>query len=203
MARKVDKDAKKREIALSALDIFAKNGLQKSSVDEIAKRAGVAKGTIYLYFGNKEEIALEIWRSLFEGHEAWLDGALKKCKDESSKIVSYIYMGHYDDDFLKKILTLYKDFLASTILEASPHFKEFSIENFNKNIMRIKESLKNGIKSGEFVDVDLDYTAETILYIKNGYLLSAMERGLGPEYLRPKLPSVIEAYLDSIKKEKR
>ncbi|MBK6303399.1 MAG: helix-turn-helix transcriptional regulator [Arcobacter sp.] len=40
---------------------FCEKGIQQTSIDQIAKSAGVAKGTIYLYFKNKEEIVFTIW----------------------------------------------------------------------------------------------------------------------------------------------
>jgi len=48
--------AKRRRILLAATDLFVRLGYRKTSVDEIARQAGVAKGTIYLYYRNKAEI---------------------------------------------------------------------------------------------------------------------------------------------------
>jgi AcrR family transcriptional regulator len=57
-----DTDAKlrgKRErILRSASELFVRQGYRKTSVEEIAHQAGVAKGTVYLYYTNKAEIAL-------------------------------------------------------------------------------------------------------------------------------------------------
>jgi len=45
-----------REICAAALDIFAEKGFAAARLDEIARRAGVSKGTLYLYFHNKEDL---------------------------------------------------------------------------------------------------------------------------------------------------
>lgn len=45
-----------RQIAQAALVVFGKVGVGKATLDEIAERAGVSKGTIYLYFPTKEEL---------------------------------------------------------------------------------------------------------------------------------------------------
>ncbi len=51
----------KRELILTAaLDIFLEKGYHNSTSEEIAKRAGVAKGTLYQYFSSKQEIFLEM-----------------------------------------------------------------------------------------------------------------------------------------------
>ena len=45
-----------REICSAALDVFAEKGFAAAKLDEIARRAGVSKGTLYLYFDSKEEL---------------------------------------------------------------------------------------------------------------------------------------------------
>ena len=54
MARIIYKEEKRCDIALSAITLFCEKGIQQTSINEIAKSAGVAKGTIYLYFKNKD-----------------------------------------------------------------------------------------------------------------------------------------------------
>jgi AcrR family transcriptional regulator len=50
-----------REAILDAAQkLFARFGYKKTAVDEIAKEAGIGKGTVYLYFRSKEEIALAV-----------------------------------------------------------------------------------------------------------------------------------------------
>lgn len=45
-----------REICAAALDVFTEKGFAAARLDEIAKRAGVSKGTLYLYFKDKEDL---------------------------------------------------------------------------------------------------------------------------------------------------
>ena len=45
-----------REICTAALDVFAQKGFAAARLDEIARRAGVSKGTLYLYFKDKEDL---------------------------------------------------------------------------------------------------------------------------------------------------
>jgi len=54
------KAARPAEIAVAALACFAERGFAASSLDEIAARAGITKGTLYLYFKNKEELLKEV-----------------------------------------------------------------------------------------------------------------------------------------------
>lgn len=50
------KKLKEKELFSSAYDLFIKNSIEKTSIDDIAKNAGVAKGTFYLYFNDKYDI---------------------------------------------------------------------------------------------------------------------------------------------------
>ena len=52
-----------RQILDAAFAVFAERGLAAARLDDIAKRAGLSKGTIYLYFPNKEELFREVVRS--------------------------------------------------------------------------------------------------------------------------------------------
>jgi AcrR family transcriptional regulator len=45
-----------REICAAALEVFAEKGFAAAKLDEIAKRAGISKGTLYLYFTDKEQL---------------------------------------------------------------------------------------------------------------------------------------------------
>jgi AcrR family transcriptional regulator len=50
------KDARPGEIVAAALDCFAERGFTATRLDDVAARAGVTKGTVYLYFQNKEDL---------------------------------------------------------------------------------------------------------------------------------------------------
>lgn len=50
------KQLKERELFLSAYNLFIENGIEKTSIDDIVKNAGVAKGTFYLYFSDKYDL---------------------------------------------------------------------------------------------------------------------------------------------------
>lgn len=52
---------KRERILKAAIEVFAKNGFYATRVSEIAKAAGVADGTIYLYFKNKDDVLITIF----------------------------------------------------------------------------------------------------------------------------------------------
>ncbi|HEV8407280.1 MAG TPA: helix-turn-helix domain-containing protein, partial [Sphingomicrobium sp.] len=64
-----------REICAAALEVFAEKGFAAAKLDEIARRAGVSKGTLYLYFADKEQLFRAVVRdSIAPNVEAIISG---------------------------------------------------------------------------------------------------------------------------------
>src|SRR5450631_31866 len=63
-ARKARSAARREAILTAALDEFSARGFEAARLDDVAKRAGVAKGTIYLYFRDKETLFQELIRAM-------------------------------------------------------------------------------------------------------------------------------------------
>lgn len=78
------KEARPQELLAAALDLFVERGYASTRLEDVARRAGVSKGTLYLYFTNKEELFKAVVRDSivpvigaaedsiagFEGHSA-------------------------------------------------------------------------------------------------------------------------------------
>jgi AcrR family transcriptional regulator len=63
--RRAEKSAARREAVLAAaLDEFSTRGFAATRIDDVARRAGVAKGTIYLYFRDKDALFQELVRTM-------------------------------------------------------------------------------------------------------------------------------------------
>ncbi|WP_164516419.1 TetR/AcrR family transcriptional regulator [Minwuia thermotolerans] len=66
----IEKAQRRQTILTAARDLFVETDGELPSVDQVARRAGLAKGTVYLYFGAKEEIFLALFTDELE---AWVD----------------------------------------------------------------------------------------------------------------------------------
>jgi AcrR family transcriptional regulator len=56
------KDARPRELLNAALDAFVEHGFAATKLEQVARMAGVSKGTLYLYFANKEDLFMAVVR---------------------------------------------------------------------------------------------------------------------------------------------
>lgn len=57
------KDARPQELLDAAIDLFVERGYAATRLEDVARRAGVSKGTLYLYYENKEELFKAVVRS--------------------------------------------------------------------------------------------------------------------------------------------
>lgn len=74
---------KHQQIIEAAVRVFARNGYYNSRVSDIAREAGVASGTIYLYFKTKDEILVSLFR---EKMAAWVAHVRDEIADESDPV---------------------------------------------------------------------------------------------------------------------
>jgi AcrR family transcriptional regulator len=89
----------------AARKIFANGGFSQATVDDIASAAGVAKGTVYLYYQSKREIYFAALKFGLEQMYAKLDEELKKASTPQEKLRTLIgvKLAYFDDnrDFFK------------------------------------------------------------------------------------------------------
>src|SRR5919201_4638646 len=70
--------ARREAILAAALDEFSAQGFTATRLDDVARRAGVAKGTIYVHFRDKEALFQELIRSALSPFVGTLEVALKR-----------------------------------------------------------------------------------------------------------------------------
>lgn len=84
MAKK--KGAKYEAILKAAVKVIAANGYRNSQINKIAKAAGVADGTVYLYFDNKEKMMVEVFNDFLYGFIEEIRLEMAAIKDSAEKL---------------------------------------------------------------------------------------------------------------------
>src|SRR5215831_12845708 len=86
------KDERPAEIVDAALEVFAEKGFASAKLDDIARRAGISKATLYLYFETKEEIFRAVARtavaSLLEALESPAEGPNSSFNELAPRLLS-------------------------------------------------------------------------------------------------------------------
>ena len=179
MARVIDKEEKRCDIALSAITLFCEKGIQQTSIDQIAKSAGVAKGTIYLYFKNKEEIVFTIWDILTQQHEEVFYTRINPNMSAKEKILEYYNFSECQEGFDKEqTLILFQHFVSSMLIDKTSLYTAYFESFFQKDYDFITKYLYEGIEKGEFVN-DVELLTNSIIMLLKGALIKAKASNMG------------------------
>ncbi|WAA11625.1 TetR family transcriptional regulator [Fervidibacillus halotolerans] len=142
---------KYKQIIDAAVITIAEKGYHQCQVSKIAKQAGVADGTIYLYFKNKEDILISVFREKLGQFVESLENVIKEKKKASEKL-HLLIENHF------RILSEDNKLAVLTQLELRQTNKELrrQINEVLKGyLVLIDQIIEEGMESGEF-DAKLD-----------------------------------------------
>lgn len=180
MARIIDKEEKKCAIAKASIDLFCEKGIQQTSIDEIAKSAEVAKGTIYLYFKNKEEIVFAIWDMLIQQHDEAFQQRVTVDMSAKEKILEYFNFSECEKEHDKeKMLILYQHFVSSMLIDTTGLYSAYFESFFQQDYDFISTCLNEGIAKGELSTDNVDMLTYTIIMLLKGVLIRAKASNMG------------------------
>jgi AcrR family transcriptional regulator len=189
------KEARPSEILQAALASFQERGFAGTRLEDVAARAGVTKGTIYLYYPSKKELFKAVVRSELLPNIEWIETALDK-PGPVAPLLERLFTFWARDIFPSPISVLPKLVIA----EAGnfPELAHFYLETVvHRGLGLIASLLRRGIAAGEFRPVDVDH----VVYCVVGPLLLMVlwKHSLGPHDDRPlDAEAVCRAHLDLI-----
>ncbi|WGV23217.1 TetR/AcrR family transcriptional regulator [Halotia branconii] len=182
--------AKKEAILNAAKQRLRKYGIQKTTMQEIAKDAGIAVGTLYLYFKNKDEILIATAENYAQIHLADAEKILSSQKSPIEKLKTYI-INRFRAVKDSRISGSHAAELARTVIRLQPQLHEEQSNRVRKNVLAI---LQEGIQTNLFHIDDLERDIEVFLY-SIGYFfpLATTENYYEPE--EEKLCMVVDWFL--------
>ncbi len=179
----------KREKVTSILDtakkMFGRYGLRKTSIDEVARMARVAKGTIYNYFGSKDQVYLEVLRR--ETNEI-IEKVSSSVAHEISPKDKLAAFARAKFKYMREainILNLDREGIENLLPNAESIRNDF----FEREVDLIHSILKEGIKKNVFRINDIFLTAKGIAYSLRGFEIN---------WLVQESQEQIEHYLDEL-----
>lgn len=150
--RKEDRPA---EITQAALAAFAKNGYAATRVDEVAKRAGVSKGLLYLYFKTKEDLFKAVIRSFLSPR---IDALISNIEETELSAEEFVR-----GPFLEFATSLPKSpakILVRLMIAEGPKHPDLIAWYWDNVVSRALDALrtliKRGVDNGEFRKSALD-----------------------------------------------
>lgn len=158
--RRRRKEARPQELTAAALALFVEKGFAATKLDEVAARAGVSKGTLYLYFDSKEAlfkaVILEGVVPAIEAGEALLDA-----HDDPVALLRAILLGWWE-----RIGNTELGGIPKLMMSEARNFPDVAVFYDRAVIQRglglVRTAVSRGIERGVFRPVDLD-TVGTVL----------------------------------------
>ena len=198
--RKREKEERRQSILRAAREVFFENGFHRATVDDIAERAEVSKGTVYLYFESKETILAhlllgglcELVGELEQAHEA--EGTLTA--DERLRRLGWAYLQFFQREPLYFRFLMAMDrgrFREAVTPQVYQEVLEASMEGLNWAVRAVEQ----GIESGVFGCCDARQAAATLWATLNG-VLELMEHPLRREMVGVEREALYQAALETV-----
>ena len=156
------KEARPGELLDAALDLFVEKGFAATRAEEVAARAGVSKGTLFLYFQSKEDLFKAVVRENISGRFKEWGEEFETFEGTTAEMVSYCMNVWWDRVGATKASGITKLMMseATNFPDLAAFYQQEVIQPGQALIRRI---LQRGIDRKEFRPLDLDYAVYSII----------------------------------------
>lgn len=197
------KEARPGELLDAALDLFVEKGFAATRAEEVAARAGVSKGTLFLYFPSKEELFKAVVRENISGRFAEWNEEFQAFEGSSADMVRYCMRVWWD-----RVGATRASGITKLIISEARNFPDIAAFYQHEVIQPgqdlIRRILQRGMDRGEFVIDDLDYatfsiTAPMVFLVMMKHSMGAcmpQDHPLDPErYLASQMDTLLNGLL--------
>lgn len=154
-------EGKKRSIMEAALAVLAEKGYHLATIDEIAERAGVGKGTIYVYFESKAALVGELIDTVTRMHLMEMEESIARIDDAREKL---LILAGAEYDFMRRNGPLVQILTSGETMGLAPEFRtqmQTVREGYVKLIERV---IREGQSEGVFSTSISPVLAATIIF---------------------------------------
>lgn len=142
------------KILTASSDLFRQYGFKTITMDDIARRAGISKKTLYQQFANKQEVVLES----VSWFKAQIYDQCKEAMEESANAIEAMVriMGNFDK--------MHRQTNPIALLELERYypetFQQFKTKMLENDIVAVKENIEQGMKDGLYREnINADFMA--------------------------------------------
>ncbi|MGA7487015.1 MAG: TetR/AcrR family transcriptional regulator [Xanthobacteraceae bacterium] len=189
--RAAQRTERRTAILAAALEEFAARGFAATRLDDVARRAGVAKGTIYLYFRDKEALFQELVRTMLSP----LVGAIEAAPLRELPIRAVVEM--IFDVFVNEIYATHRKDVIRLIIAEGPRFPKLAEFYYREVIARvlpiIRARLALAVERGELAH---DALARFPQLLVAPALLAVLWSGLFGRFAPLDARALMRAHLD-------
>jgi TetR/AcrR family transcriptional regulator len=197
-------DARPAELQAAALDLFAEKGFAATRLDDVAARAGVSKGTLYLYFKNKEELFKAVVRDAlvapFRARRDFVAGYAGPTRD----LLQFVL-----EDWWREFGSTKLSAIPKLIIAEAGNFPDLALFYVTEVVMPVQATLasvfERGMARGEFRRMDARHAATLFtapLFLASLWhnSLASVAQRAAPELARTSpladVPLLLQSHLD-------
>ncbi len=151
------KDARPGELASAALELFVERGFAATRLDDVAKRAGVSKGTLYLYFDSKDDLFKAVIREGIVSRIVEFEDRMRAYQGSSADLMRLLVKTWWQKIGATKLAGITK-----LMMSEAGNFPELARFYHDEVIVRgmalFTAAIQRGIDSGEFRPIELEHT---------------------------------------------
>ncbi len=155
------KDARPDEILAAALESFAARGFAATRLEDVAARAGISKGTLYLYFHGKEELFEAVVRATLLPNLERIEATAATFAGPSAELLEHLLLT------LMGVLGSPAGALPKLVIAEAGNFPELARfyldEVIRRGLRLIGAILRRGIARGEFRQIDVDHAVYCVI----------------------------------------
>lgn len=156
------KAARPQEILQAALSVFADKGFAAARMDDIAARAGVSKGTIYLYFPSKEAVFKALLRETVALRVGELSAIVEKHEGPTADLLAAVLR-----NFAHFVSTSERVVLPKIVIAEAGNFPDlarfYREEVIERGLALIGGIVARGIERGEFRPLPIEHAVRLIM----------------------------------------
>jgi len=155
------KQARPAELLAAALELFTERGYAATRLDDVAKRAGVSKGTVYLYFSSKEDLFKAVIREglvpVLERGEKMVD----EHRGDTADLIRSLIHGWWESIGSTPYAGITK--LMISECRNFPELGSFYVEEvITRGHKLVRKALQRGLDRRELRDVDCEYATRLV-----------------------------------------
>ena len=159
--RRRRKEARPQELLDAALELFVEKGFAATRAEEVALRAGVSKGTLYLYYPSKEELFKAVITHHVSARIADSAQRVDAYRGRMGPLLQDMLVAWWQQVYASPASGTFKIIISE--VRNFPEIAEFYVHEVVEPGQRlIGDLLRRGIERGEFRAVDVDVTAHLL-----------------------------------------
>jgi AcrR family transcriptional regulator len=156
------KDARPAELIDAALALFVEKGFANTRAEEVAARAGVSKGTLYLYYASKEDLLKAVIRERLSAEIEVAVGLAERFRGPTPELLRQVFMGWWQRLLDSEVSGVFK--IVITEVRNFPDLAEFyAREVVEPGTGLVARILERGIARGELRAIDVPTAVHSLV----------------------------------------